>query len=82
MLTEEQKEQEYLKAPEQRLLDDAEYDRISELDPDGFAAMTEDQRAAFFSTAKWHYGQRQRIDVDSIYIGDRKIDDVVSAADA
>jgi hypothetical protein len=78
MLTEEQKNQECERAPEEKRLEDAEYDRINELDQDGFAALTEDQRAAYFSTYKWHYGQRQRIDVGSIYIGDRKIDDVLS----
>ena len=81
MLSDAEKQQEYDQAPEKRILDDDQFERIQDLTDKEFATLTRDQRAAFYSTSKWHAGQRMSMDsLEGMTVGGKSVDDILREA--
>lgn len=68
---------EYQAAPEKQMLTDSEYSRISQLEADEVLALPDSERLAYLATAKFKFGQRQKIDsIEGIVIGQKTAQEI------
>ena len=66
-------------APEAKYLEDAEYDRLYNMSTTDFLLEPMAVRSKFFSTNKWHFGQRQGIpSLQGMTVGGRSVEEILS----
>ncbi len=55
---------------------------MRDLDPPDFEALPVETREAFDRTSRWHFGQRQQLDVYSIFVDGRPYAEVLKELEA
>lgn len=75
---EDQLKQEYEKAPEGDFMDAKEFHNLYMGPPEDILSLSKSKRSAFFSTCKYHAGQRQAVHMEGIVVGKRKAEDILA----
>ncbi len=61
---------------DQKLLEDAEFDRIHNMTKEEYANLSEDMKQKYVSTRGYHFGQRQKIHMEGMMIDDVGVNDL------
>lgn len=77
MTPREQCHQEYREAPEEKLMEDREFDKMHQMPPEQVLAFPPETRRKFFATCKYYAGRRQAIHMEGMVVGKRKASDIL-----